>query len=284
MNYLTVLGQTVVREIGKHLIEIKKDIEQVKNTEIEAKDIKTDETHQFVTSQQLDKLDKGINLNDPVTNNTVTFTQAESRTNIASGEKLSAIFGKVMKYFADLKAVAFSGSYTDLANRPTLGSAASQAVANNCTTATAGSVLDARQGQVLQTNINQVNSNLTTNVNAITGTWLGNNKLSFDGTNFYATASNGVKKKLGDPIFVTVHLSRSDTSNLGNNIYRSTFLTGITGKLLWQTILVSTQNGVSFGGGTVEPIREVSYNAANGIITIDSWYWRNDGIYVHYTQ
>lgn len=36
-----------------------------------------------------------------------TFTQAATRTNIASGESLSTLFGKIMKWFADLKDLAF---------------------------------------------------------------------------------------------------------------------------------------------------------------------------------
>lgn len=36
-----------------------------------------------------------------------TFTQASSRTNIASGESLATLFGKIMKWFADLKDLAF---------------------------------------------------------------------------------------------------------------------------------------------------------------------------------
>lgn len=51
------------------------------------------------------------------------FTQAEERKNIESGEKLSVIFGKVKKFFADLKKVAFSGSYNDLDNKPTIPAA-----------------------------------------------------------------------------------------------------------------------------------------------------------------
>jgi hypothetical protein len=51
---------------------------------------------------------------------TPTFTEASTRNNIASGEKLSVIFGKIQKFFNDLKTVAFSGSYTDLTNTPTI--------------------------------------------------------------------------------------------------------------------------------------------------------------------
>lgn len=49
---------------------------------------------------------------------TPTFTEASTRNNIASGEKLSVIFGKIQKFFNDLKTVAFTGSFSDLSNKP----------------------------------------------------------------------------------------------------------------------------------------------------------------------
>jgi hypothetical protein len=55
---------------------------------------------------------------------TPTFSQASTRNNIASGEKLSVIFGKIQKFFNDLKTVAFSGSYTDLTNKPSIPTSA----------------------------------------------------------------------------------------------------------------------------------------------------------------
>jgi hypothetical protein len=45
---------------------------------------------------------------------TPTFTEAGTRNNIASGEKLSVIFGKIQKFFNDLKTVAFTGNASDL--------------------------------------------------------------------------------------------------------------------------------------------------------------------------
>ena len=51
-----------------------------------------------------------------------TFTEASTRNNIASGEKLSVMLGKIAKFFNDLKTVAFSGSYTDLTNQPQINS------------------------------------------------------------------------------------------------------------------------------------------------------------------
>lgn len=49
---------------------------------------------------------------------TVTFAEASTRENIKTGEKLSAVFGKISKFFNDLKTVAFTGSYADLSNKP----------------------------------------------------------------------------------------------------------------------------------------------------------------------
>ncbi len=44
----------------------------------------------------------------------VTFPDQDSRTNIASGESHSVLFGKIKRWFADLKAVAFTGRAADL--------------------------------------------------------------------------------------------------------------------------------------------------------------------------
>lgn len=51
---------------------------------------------------------------------TVALSAASARENIKTGEKLSVIVGKIAKWFADLKTVAFTGSYNDLANKPTI--------------------------------------------------------------------------------------------------------------------------------------------------------------------
>lgn len=68
--------------------------------------------HQDI-SGKLDKTGDGSNV-------TATFAQASERANIATGEKLSTIFGKIAKYFADLKTVAFTGKYDDLTGKPTI--------------------------------------------------------------------------------------------------------------------------------------------------------------------
>lgn len=49
----------------------------------------------------------------------IQFTQASIRENIVTGEAVNILFGKIAKYLADLKTVAFSGSYNDLSDKPT---------------------------------------------------------------------------------------------------------------------------------------------------------------------
>lgn len=70
-----------------------------------------------------------------LSNGTVTFTEAANRENITSGSTLSVLFGKIKKWFSDLKTVAFTGSYTDLSNTPSIPS-----VGNATITITQGGV------------------------------------------------------------------------------------------------------------------------------------------------
>lgn len=54
-------------------------------------------------TNKLDKTGNGSNV-------TAAFTEASTRVNIATGEKLSVLFGKVAKWFADLGSLAFKSS------------------------------------------------------------------------------------------------------------------------------------------------------------------------------
>lgn len=65
----------------------------------------------------------GIDItNDEISVDT-TFTESSARANIDSGDTLSTIWGKIKKFFTDLKTVAFTGSYTDLSDKPTIPAA-----------------------------------------------------------------------------------------------------------------------------------------------------------------
>lgn len=64
-------------------------------------------------------------LNKKATDNQ-TFATSTKRINISSGESFASILGKISKWFSDLKAVAFSGSYTDLSDKPIIPSKVSE--------------------------------------------------------------------------------------------------------------------------------------------------------------
>lgn len=100
---------------------------------------------------------------------TPTFTQAVTRENIASGNKLSVILGKIMKWFADLKDVAFSGSYNDLSDKPSIPTVGNGTVTINQAGASKGSFTMNQSGN---TEINLTDNNTTYGVTSKTAAGL----------------------------------------------------------------------------------------------------------------
>ena len=80
---------------------------------------------------------------DDLEDATVTFNQANTRTNINSGDSVATLFGKIKKWFSDLGTAAFQG------------------VSNVLTQTSSGYVLDARQGKTLADRIGTLSSLLT---------------------------------------------------------------------------------------------------------------------------
>lgn len=85
-----------------------------------------------------------------ISDTTVTFTEPSARENIVSGEKVSVGFGKIKKWFADLKSFAFKD------------------LANNLTTSTTGSALDASQGKILNDKYDELNQSLNSKQDKLT--------------------------------------------------------------------------------------------------------------------
>lgn len=83
---------------------------------------------------------------------TVAFSAAAERANITTGEKLSALFSKIAKWLSDLKPVAFSGSYDDLSNKPTIPANTWRPVQDNLTSTSSTDCLSARMGKYLSEN------------------------------------------------------------------------------------------------------------------------------------
>lgn len=78
-------------------------------------DMKDDITvSELKTALEIDKVaNVAVNDQEP------TFTQASSRVNLVSGEKLSLSLGKIMKWFSDLKTHAFSNPVNNLLSTST---------------------------------------------------------------------------------------------------------------------------------------------------------------------
>lgn len=96
-----------------------------------------------ITPANIGAVAEGGNISDT----TVTFAATTTRANLVSGEKVSVGFGKIKKWFADLKSFAFKD------------------LVNNLTTSTTGSALDASQGKILNDKYDELNQSLSFKVN-----------------------------------------------------------------------------------------------------------------------
>ncbi len=136
---------------------------------------------------------------------TVTFSTADERTNIATGEKLSALFGKIAKWLSDLKTVAFTGSYRDLTDKPTIPSNTWRPVQDNLTTASSTDCLSANMGKYLYET--KANSNHTHDSRYYTETEVNNllkAKMPVSGGTFTGAVgfANGTWNPVGDDCFI----------------------------------------------------------------------------------
>ena len=192
---------------------------------------------------------------------TIDFTEATKRENIKTGESCATLFGKIKKFFTDLKTVAFTGSYTDLSNKPE--------IVNALTATLAGKVLDARQGKALdeaKLNKADVVSNLTTTTagyaldarqgKALNDKILGlNSNLSFE----LIKKTNGYVKKYENGMFeawAKATVSNQDLSFIqiaSSGLYYAKYTNvgfGITATEVFGIQVNATNNGITWGGST----------------------------------
>lgn len=129
---------------------------------------------------------------------TPSFTEAQSRENINTGETIPVLFGKIKKWFTDLKAVAFSGNYSDLTGQP-------QALKNPQAITFTGAVSETYDGSEAKTVNIPTGGTGTTDYNAlsnkpsIVGVTIEGNKQPKD----YGLAEQWqrVEKMAGDAVF-----------------------------------------------------------------------------------
>lgn len=158
------------------------------------------------------------------------FIPAVKRENIVSKEKLPKIFGKIAKFFADLKTVAFSGSYNDLRDKP--------GIVNNNTTTQAGLALDARQANpniegTMAANILQLNNDFQNAVPWIQDCNIVNSHLAYASPDTLHTPAAEGKTNSTISIILTVIVPMS-TENVSINTQYS--FTAVTGEIFVRTI------------------------------------------------
>lgn len=125
----------------------------------------------------IDKSAVGLsNVPNVATNDqTPTFTTAGSRNNLVSGEKLSIMLGKISKFFNDLKTVAFSGSYTDLSDKPTIPTSASGITYGNQSVEDAlDAVMPRTASGTTLAQLNDAVAQLTNSQKRLSSIWLNN--------------------------------------------------------------------------------------------------------------
>ncbi len=181
----------------------------------------------------------------------VQFVEYETRENIQAQDTLGTMFGKIKKWFTDLKAGAFSG------------------VANNCTTTEEGSVLDARQGKMLLEEIEElkkVDEEINSNIGFDTKLVDGVPNWSPRGADTWSPFRSRIKKvNLGG---ITINADSGGTYNYDCKAYDGweNFTTdnfSIYLNYYWG-YYVSNAKGQNDGGSSTS----LSYNAQTGILTV----------------
>ena len=141
----TLNGQIEVTNSGKTVTSFSFCVNVIKN-------IKSNSA--IESSNEFTALEEALRKAEEVADPLINFEEAAEREILTTGERLSVLVGKISKWIKDLKKAAFYD------------------VANNVTTATAGtSVLDAYQGKLLKEQLDELNTNLFLN-KTFTDSWV----------------------------------------------------------------------------------------------------------------
>lgn len=161
------------------------------------------------------------------------FTEAKERKNLTSGEKIHLMLGKISKFFSDMKAIAFSGSYNDLVDKPKIPT-----VLNNQTTTEEGFALDARQANpnidgTLAKQVADLNGSLENIVPLIQDCNIVNSHFAYAAPDTLHTPAAEGKTNSTISIILTVIVPMS-TENVSINTQYS--FTAVTGEIFVRTI------------------------------------------------
>lgn len=132
-----------------------------------------------------------------------TFTQASARANLVSGESLSTLFGKIMKWFADLKDLAFIAIDSSSSTKYLRGDGTWQTFPN--VTPEDGQLTIQKNGTNVQTFTANQSTNATANI--ITDDWVVTASVSSGTVSFSGIDDTG---NYGYEVFVQITASSTN--------------------------------------------------------------------------
>lgn len=138
-----------------------------------------------------------------VADSEIAFTDSETRENIASGEKVSTVFGKVKKFFTDLTAPAFAQMITTKEDL--------------LATKVTGYVPDAK---AVADTYTELNSKLI-KYKDFTFTNLSND--SSNSSVYYVTLSDDIQKEINDGSVIVLSAQTLYWTSIGGNVFNVSF-------------------------------------------------------------
>ena len=203
-------------------------------------------------------------------NVTAAFTQASTRANLTTGEKLAVSLGKLMKWFADLKSVAWTGSYDDLTGKPELKTVATTGSYRDLTDkptaadigalgttekAASAKAADAASGYAFYMGYTNKNAGIEAQTKGVRLSW---------GTEYSYKLFFGQDPTYGDAL--CLHPSSSGTYALGNSTARWASIYSTNGTI--QTSDATRKEQITALGekqlAFFEKLRPVSYKLKSG--------------------
>lgn len=224
-------------------------------------------------------------------NLTASFTESATRTNITTGEKLSVLFGKIKKWFTDLKSLAFkskteagdytAGSITATDTDSTIAKTSDLSVLVSDVQANGVSVVSNRVANITKSSLGLQNVNNTADVNKVVhgATVLTNQDLNNYKTTalvgwYYAAGGNSVTNKpsgVGEFGLEVVRAANGvfvQRLTYGNKLYQRTY-----GGSSWSSWIEFANTTGTYSGMTVGNATNATNatNDSNGQKIVDTY-------------
>lgn len=213
-------------------------------------------------------LDGYITSEGDASGTTVSFTVASDRTEIATGEELTVLLGKIAKWLSDLKAVAFSGDFADLTN----------ALKLDATLANSGEAADAAATgtaiETLSTRVSNLLSELEANPEYAATAEVVDIRTGYDGTQ-HETAGDAVRAIGTDLLALKAslqdYIDKSAVDGLYYDETESKLWLTSNGETVGDPVTIVSGTGTGSGATSVVKLLNEGESAFNVAESTDVW-------------